>query len=250
MALALSGRHSLERIPATFTSAPCNRVFIPFQPKESIKAHAVRRCPCVNVLVSSSMPMPNTDSSQPLQPDHKRDQSPEVKKHKSRRAQTAEKLRVQRHESAVGCEWEFVHPRCARKRRDDMAEVEAMVEAGETDIARDELVWLLSECPDFLDAHVHLGLIALEDGDPKLARGHFGRAYELGLRALDAADNSHPLPYVRPSNRPFFEAAKGLVHCLIATGREAMTKDIQRRLAQLDPTDPLGIARMTGIQGT
>ena len=54
-----------------------------------------------------------------------------------------------------------------------------MVEAGETEIARDELVWLLSECPDFLEAHVHLGLIALEEEDAKLARGHFGRAYEL-----------------------------------------------------------------------
>ena len=61
-----------------------------------------------------------------------------------------------------------------------------MIAAGETEIARDELVWLLSECPDFLEAHVHLGLIALEEGDPKLARGHFGRAYELCLRALDA----------------------------------------------------------------
>ncbi|MEI6241624.1 MAG: hypothetical protein WCR51_14660, partial [Planctomycetia bacterium] len=89
----------------------------------------------------------------------------------------AEKLRLQEHRDAAGSAWEFVHPRCARKRRDDIGEVEAMVAAGEAEIARDELVWLLSECPDFLEAHLHLGLIALEDDDPKLARGHFGRAY-------------------------------------------------------------------------
>jgi hypothetical protein len=106
--------------------------------------------------------------------------------------------------------WEFVHPRCARRRLEDMEEVEAMIEAGEPDIAREELVWLLSECPDFLDAHLQLGLMALEEDDPKLARGHFGRAVELGFRAIEAAGHPRPLPYSLPGNRAFFEAAKGL----------------------------------------
>lgn len=123
-----------------------------------------------------------------------------------------------------------------------MEEVEAMVAAGEVEIARDELVWLLSECPDFLEAHLHLGLIALEDDDPRLARGHFGRAYELGLRTLEAAGNPLPLPYARIGNKPFFEAAKGLVHCLVATGRMGLAKDVVRRTTALDPADPLGLA--------
>ena len=154
----------------------------------------------------------------------------------------AEKLRLQEHRDASGSAWEFVHPRCARKRREDMEEVEAMVAAGETDIARDELVWLLSECPDFLEAHLHLGLIALEDDDPKLARGHFGRAYELGLRALEAAGSPRPVPYVRPGNKPFFEAAKGLVHCLVATGKRGLARDVVARATALDPSDPLALA--------
>ena len=116
-----------------------------------------------------------------------------------------------------------------------------MLAAGEGEIARDELIWLLSECPDFLEAHVSLGLIALEEGDAKLARGHFGRAYELCLKALDAAGSPRPLPHALAGNRPFFEAAKGLVHCLVATGRRQMASDTCRRLAELDPTDPLGI---------
>jgi hypothetical protein len=103
-----------------------------------------------------------------------------------------EKLKVVRRDSPSGAAWELVHPRCARRRRDDLEEVEAMVGAGETEVARDELVWLLSECPDFLDAHVHLGLIALEEDDAQLARGHFGRAYELCLRALEAAEEYGP----------------------------------------------------------
>jgi Flp pilus assembly protein TadD len=138
----------------------------------------------------------------------------------------AEKLRLQEQRDAPGPGWEFVHPRCARKRRDDIEEVEAMVAAGEAEIARDELVWLLSECPDFLEAHLHLGLIALEDDDPKLARGHFGRAYELA------------------GNKAFFEAAKGLVHCLVATGKLTVAEDIVRRTTTLDPTDPLALAAL------
>lgn len=156
----------------------------------------------------------------------------------------AEKLRLQEHRDASGAVWEFIHPRCARKRRDDIAEVEAMVAAGEIDVARDELVWLLTECPDFLDAHLQLGLLALEEDDPKLARGHFGRAYELGVKALEAAGNPRPLPYDRIGNRTFFEAARGLLHCLVATGRIGLAKDVVRRATALDPADPLGLAAL------
>jgi len=158
----------------------------------------------------------------------------------------SEKLKVVRRDSPAGAAWELVHPRCARRRREDIEQVEAMVEEGETEVARDELVWLLSECPDFLDAHVHLGLIALEEDDPKLARGHFGRAYELCLRALEAAGDPRPLPYELPGNRPFYEAAKGLVHALVSTGRGRVAADVCRRIAPLDPADPLAIQRLAG----
>ena len=39
----------------------------------------------------------------------------------------AEKLSLKQHESPTGPAWEFVHPRCARRRRADMEEVEAYV---------------------------------------------------------------------------------------------------------------------------
>ena len=140
--------------------------------------------------------------------------------------------------------WEFIHPRCARRRREDLEEVEAMIEAGEPDVAREELVWLLSECPDFLDAHLQLGLLALEENDPKLARGHFGRAVELGFKALETAGNPQPLPYSLPGNRPFFESAKGLVHALLESGRKGMAVDTAKKIAALDPADPLGLVRL------
>jgi tetratricopeptide (TPR) repeat protein len=161
-----------------------------------------------------------------------------------RRGAGKEKLAVTRRDTPAGPVWEFVHPRCSRKRREDIEEVEAMVEAGETEIAHDELVWLLSECPDFLEAHVQLGLIALDEDDAKLARGHFGRAYELALRALDAAGGSQPLPYELDGNKPFFQAAKGLVHSLMELGRKQAAKEVCQRIGPLDPSDPLGIQRI------
>lgn len=153
-------------------------------------------------------------------------------------------IRVVQRDLPGGPLWEIVQPRCARKRRDDIDEVEAMVEAGETEIAREELVWLLSECPDFLEGHVHLGLIALEEDDAKLARGHFGRAYELCLKAIEAAGNPRPLPYDLPGNKPFYEAAKGLVHCLLDTGRRSMAEAVCKRIQPFDPLDPLAIQRL------
>jgi tetratricopeptide (TPR) repeat protein len=161
-----------------------------------------------------------------------------------RRGAGREKLAVARRDTPAGPAWELVHPRCCRKRKEDIEEVEAMVEAGETEIAHDELVWLLSECPDFLEAHVQLGLIALEDDDAKLARGHFGRAYELAIRALDAAGSPRPLPYDLDGNKAFFQAAKGLVHSLVELGRRQAANEVCQRLATLDATDPLGIQRI------
>ena len=158
-------------------------------------------------------------------------------------------ITVARRDAPGGAAWEIVQPRCARQRHEDIEEVEAMVEGGETDIARDELVWLLSECPDFLDAHVQLGLIALEADDPKLARGHFGRAYELCLRAIEAAGVAGPLPYALPGNQPFHQAAKGLAHCLMETGRPRTAAEVGRRMLAFDPADALGLARIVGPKG-
>ena len=154
-----------------------------------------------------------------------------------------------RRETPTGIAWEIVQPRCARQRREDIEEVEAMVEAGETDIARDELVWLLAECPDFLDAHVQLGLIALEEGDPRLARGHFGRAYELCLKVIDGGGGHAAVPYALPGNQPFHQAAKGLAHCLMETGRRRTAAEVCRRVLALDPADALGLSRLGRPKG-
>jgi tetratricopeptide (TPR) repeat protein len=134
---------------------------------------------------------------------------------------------------------ELVHPRCALERREDMEEVEVMMAAGEFEVARDELRWLLEGCGDMVDAHVKLGDIAVAEGDIPLARGHFGYA----LQICEAALQPHPqaqLPYSNKANRPFFAAAKSVARCLGQLQRQSEAIKIIERMLRLDPEDGLG----------
>lgn len=146
-------------------------------------------------------------------------------------------------------EFELVFPPCVDKRRDDLAEVRAMLEAGEVDIAVDELRWLLQGCRALLEAHQLLGEIALADGDLQLARGHLGYAYDLGRQPLSAGGLPGTLPYGRPANRAFFEAGRGLVGCLDQLGEKQSAAEVVRQLLILDPSDPLELAAMLPKSG-
>ena len=116
-----------------------------------------------------------------------------------------------------------------------------MIEGGEAEIARDELLWLLNGCSDCLLAHKMLGEMALADHDLRLARGHFGYAFEIGSKALDRAGAKGNLPYRLPANQAFFEAGKGLAYCLRELGKPALAAEVVSRLVACDPSDPLGV---------
>jgi tetratricopeptide (TPR) repeat protein len=133
----------------------------------------------------------------------------------------------------------LVHPRGALERAEDLDEVREMLEAGEVDVALDELRWLVGGCSEFIEAHGMLGEIALSEGDYALARGHFGFAVQLGLKAIEKGKVSGPLPYAQPANRAFFEAGSGLATSLARLGMMDKAVEIVDRLLKLDPTDPL-----------
>lgn len=141
-------------------------------------------------------------------------------------------------------QYELVFPRCARDRKEDLEEVQAMLAAEEYEVALDELRWLISECSSCLPAHRYLGELALLEEDLSLARGHFGYAYELGLSAIPSRDWQGKLPYEAENNTAFFEAGKGFAYCLQELGKAALAAEVLRRLIQLDPNDPLGCGAM------
>lgn len=146
--------------------------------------------------------------------------------------------------STDGRSWVFVHPRCVRDRAEDLEEVRLMIEAGETDIALDELRWLLSGCSEFIAAHALLGELAMGAGDVPLARGHYGAGYQLGLQALRRAKMPKPLAYLQPANRPFFDAGRGLVWSLEKQGKPQMADEVVSTLVEIDPCDPLHLRAM------
>jgi hypothetical protein len=174
-----------------------------------------------------------------------------AKKHKSNSAKksarrSSSSVGVRR--SAEGDAWELVHPRCAIERAEDMEEVHAMIDAGETEVARDELVWVLSGCHDFIDAHRTLGELALAAEDIPLARGHFGTAYRLGTAALKRTGRDAQLPYSLAANREFHEAGKGLAWCLKLLGKDRLSEEIVDELLRRDPTDPLNLRGHGGCE--
>lgn len=116
-----------------------------------------------------------------------------------------------------------------------------MLAAGEADVARDELRWLLEDCPDFLAAHQKLGEIATEHDDPRLARAHFGHVFDLVRKALSAAAHADSLLYELPENHAAHESGKGLAWSLRQLGEAALAREVVEQLLRWDPSDPLGV---------
>lgn len=140
--------------------------------------------------------------------------------------------------------WELVHPPCALERAEDLEEVQAMIDGGETELAVDELRWLLEECRDFIEAHYLLGEIAFEARDFRLARGHFGYACELGWTALPTNRPFGTLSYSLPANQPLFHATKGLAGCLNELNKRKTALAVLNELLAWDASDPLGTASL------
>jgi hypothetical protein len=139
--------------------------------------------------------------------------------------------------------WELIHPSCALERAEDLDEVRKMLAAGECDVAIDELRWLLNGCSDCVMAHKLLGELAAADQDFRLARGHFGYAYEIGLSAMPPKGLPGRLPYRLPANQAFLESAKGLAFCLHELKKPKMAIGVVRTLLKLDPDDPLEVGQ-------
>jgi hypothetical protein len=131
--------------------------------------------------------------------------------------------------------FELVHPPCVGRRAEDLEEVYQMLDAGETEVAVDELRWLLSGCHPLLEAHRLLGQIAMADNDLALARAHLDYAYQLGWQAARRRALDGVLPQRRAANREFFRAGFQLVECLNLLEETSTAAQVLKRLAALDP---------------
>lgn len=166
------------------------------------------------------------------------------RKKKPQKRRSSNEIQVRR--AADGKSYELLPPSSVRERKEDMEEVHSMLAAGETEIAVDELRWLVGGCHELLEAHYLLGKIAVEEGNHDLARAHLGYAYQLGLDAIPKRGLGHPLPHANPANQAFFEAGAGLAKVLLEMGEANKGKEVALQLLRLDPTDPLGMKDVLG----
>jgi hypothetical protein len=143
-----------------------------------------------------------------------------------------------------------MHPRCARDQTEDLEEVRLMIDAGEFDVATDELRWLLADCAENIGSHVLLGELAAEAGDWPLARGHYGAGYQLGLQTLRRAKMPTPVLCSQPANRSFFESGRGLIASLEKLGKSSMANEVVATLTELDPSDPLQVRSLVDTMRT
>jgi hypothetical protein len=109
----------------------------------------------------------------------------------------------------------------------DYADGIELWKAGDAEAARDALRYALQGCGENLWVHIALGRIALEEfGDPALARGHFGYAFELAQRAIPQGFVGR-ISRDRMANRPFYEAIEGLSACYAALGKPEEVASLQ-----------------------
>jgi hypothetical protein len=126
-----------------------------------------------------------------------------------------------------GNDYALSHPKCVAEMEPDYAEGLELWREGDVEAARDALRYALQGCGDNLWVHVALGRIALqEDSDPKLARGHFGYAFELAQRAIPPHFEGR-LPIEHPSNAPLYDAIDGLIACHEALKSPELAEEIR-----------------------
>lgn len=161
-------------------------------------------------------------------------------KHPQRRSPPKNKLSLVRSQS--GNAWIFSHPAQVRECAEDLEEVCEIIEAGESDVAVDELRWLLGMCSEMLAAHFLLGKLAVEmNNDVDLGRGHFGAGYQLGLQAWRRAGKPTPVAALHPANRVFYDCGRGLAWCLHHLQKTPLALEVVEHMLEMDPNDPLGI---------
>ncbi len=165
-------------------------------------------------------------------------------KRKKKSAKRGSSNAIQVRRVTDGKSYEFVFPPSVRERSEDMEEVRAMLAAGETEVAVEELRWLLGGCHELLEAHQLLGKIAAGAGDRDLAQAHFGYAFKLGTDALPKRGLDRPLPHSNRANQPFHEAGAGLIQVLLELEKNNKAKEVAMQLVALDPADPLDVKKV------
>lgn len=122
---------------------------------------------------------------------------------------------------------------------DPVSDAADLMSEGNLDAAEKLLMTTLVAEFRCIDAHAHLGIIALRRGAVKQARGHFAVGVQIGALSFSDLTNI-TLPYGWLLNRPFLRALHGHGIASWRLGRYDDALATMQRLIQLDPEDRLG----------
>jgi len=113
-----------------------------------------------------------------------------------------------------------------------------LARAGEVDRARELLMDVLAEDLRCIDAHAHLGNLAI-DQSPAEAMVHYEIGLRIGELSLEPGFEGL-LPWVMLYNRPFLRALHGYGLCHWRLGRLREAEQVFERLLSLNPNDNQG----------
>jgi hypothetical protein len=137
-------------------------------------------------------------------------------------------------------EFEQILPGYGNPDSDD-AIIEALElrDRGDATAAAASLEGLLERDVRCLDAHAHLGALAFNGGDAKLALGHYSTGAHVGERSLPDPFNG-VLPWGWIDNRPFLRCLHGLVLSSWRLGEHDRAETLCWALLWLNPADNQG----------
>lgn len=134
----------------------------------------------------------------------------------------------------------------AEQRLDDALEQSEAADLSEAAYIA-ELKAIVTDNPDYIDGHAHLGHALLRAGKAGAALSAYERGIALGAAAIPA-EYSGTLSWYEWSNRPFLRALQGAALAQRRLNKRKAAISLMERLLSLNPDDNLGVRYLLGSE--
>jgi len=110
-----------------------------------------------------------------------------------------------------------------------------------------ELKAIVTENPDYIDGHAHLGHALLRAGKARAALSAYERGVALAAAAI-SADYAGTLSWSELSNRPFLRALHGAALAQLRLNKRKAAIALMERMLSLNPDDSQGVRFLLGSE--
>lgn len=120
-----------------------------------------------------------------------------------------------------------------------------LIESGDAKKAINRLRAIIKQDPDFIDAYNSIGEDFLERDKPEKAREYYGKAYEIGKRAIPKEFDGK-MKWGFLENRPFLRTMSGLGRCYSELKRLDDAIELFEAILAYNPNDNQGVRYLLG----